>query len=417
MGRSAGPRTISNPILFAVAVGVQTLRGSPLHTLLSTLGIVVGVASLVAILSLGDGLEIAAREQIESTTDFQLISVSPRETERIDGVLVRKANVPQLTVADIALLQTHLGETATAVLITAMGAEVTNAEGTRSRGAVLTATLPAALMVAGDSLAAGRFLEPEDIALGAPVAVLSHVLADALAAPDAPATLVGSTVRVQDVALDVVGVLHASTRGDARLFVPVGTAVMGAATRSPDAWVKVHRIEDVGSTREVVEGWLASQFSSADDFTVQTNEWRVAQTRRAVLLFKLVMGAITGISIIVGGIGVMNVLLVSIAQRTREIGVRRAAGARRRDVLLQFLVESVVIAGAGSLLGLALGLGAVFAFVPVARHLTEIPFRAGVSVSTVVVALATAALVGIVFGTYPAWRAAHLEPVDALRHE
>jgi putative ABC transport system permease protein len=181
--------------------------------------------------------------------------------------------------------------------------------------------------------------------------------------------------------------------------------------------IKVAAIENVAAARDTLDAWLTARFGSADEFDVMTNEWRVSQSRRAVLLFKLVMGAITGISILVGGIGVMNVLLVSIAQRTREIGVRRAAGARRRDVLLQFLVESVAISGTGSLIGLAFGFAGVFIFVPVVRHLTDIPFRAGFSASTVAVAIAAAVLVGVVFGTYPAWRAAQLEPVDALRHE
>jgi putative ABC transport system permease protein len=113
----------------------------------------------------------------------------------------------------------------------------------------------------------------------------------------------------------------------------------------------------------------------------------------------------------------MNVLLVSIAQRTREIGIRRASGARRRDVLMQFLVESVTIAGAGSLLGILLGFSGMLVFVPIARRLTDVPFQIGFSASTIVVAMLAAIAVGIAFGAYPAWRASHLEPAEAVRHE
>jgi putative ABC transport system permease protein len=401
---------------FALAVGLQTLRRSPLHTLLSTLGIVVGVAALVAILSLGDGLEEAAREQIESTTDLQLITATPRAVDRIDGISVRKANIPVFELADVEALQGRLGRAGTVTLAAMRGAEVYGPTG-KSQGAILTAVLPNALDVAGDSLAAGRFLTSTDVDSSSAVAVLSSDLAEALVDSSAPLDLLHRVVTVGEADLRIVGTLAPSRRTRSRVYVPFGAPVLQSPATPPALAIKVAAIEDVSAVRDTLDTWLAARFGTLGDFDIATNEWRVSQSQRAVLLFKLIMGAITGISIFVGGIGVMNVLLVSIAQRTREIGVRRAAGARRRDVLLQFLVESVAISGAGSVIGLAVGFGAVVAFVPIVRHITDIPFRAGFSVSTVVVVLAAAIVVGVMFGTYPAWRAAQLEPVDALRHE
>jgi putative ABC transport system permease protein len=136
-----------------------------------------------------------------------------------------------------------------------------------------------------------------------------------------------------------------------------------------------------------------------------------------MLLFKLLMGAITGISLLVGGIGIMNVLLASVAERTREIGIRKAAGARRRDVLLQFLAESVAITGLGSVVGVLLGLGGAFGVTAIMRARADAPVYAAFSWGTVAVAVLAAVTVGVVFGIYPALRAARLSPIDAIRHE
>jgi putative ABC transport system permease protein len=135
-------------------------------------------------------------------------------------------------------------------------------------------------------------------------------------------------------------------------------------------------------------------------------------------MFKLFMGAITGISLLVGGIGIMNVLLSSVTERTREIGIRKAAGARDRDILSQFLAESVAISSLGSLIGLALGISGAYGITAGIRRFSQAPaLYASISWSTVVVAAVAAVVVGLTFGTYPARRAARLSPIDAIRHE
>jgi len=401
------------PVQLSVHVGLQTLQQSPLHTMLSTLGIVVGVASLVAILSLGDGMERFAREQIESTTDLQLVIATPRTTEEIDGIQVQKSSYPTIAPRQVQQLQQELGRRAVVTMALVRGSQVGLPNG-RTAGVVLTGTTPSALAVSGDSLLAGRFIEAADTA----GVVLTTVVAEKLDSLGAPAALVGRTMLVDGTPASVIGVVRPRRRGTPTVYTPLDAPLVAGRVRRPAVLLaKATQIEDVPALRAQLADWLAREFGSADDFDIVTNDARVGQAQRGVRLFKLVMGAITGISIVVGGIGIMNVLLVSITQRTREIGVRRATGARRRDIMIQFLAESVAISGAGSFLGLVLGFATIFAVVPIVRRLTEVPFQAGFSLSTVVVAVVAAIAVGVLFGTYPAWRAANLSPVDAIRHE
>ncbi|MGH7670552.1 MAG: ABC transporter permease, partial [Gemmatimonadaceae bacterium] len=147
------------------------------------------------------------------------------------------------------------------------------------------------------------------------------------------------------------------------------------------------------------------------------NQYRIGQVQQGMLLFKLLMGALTGISLLVGGIGIMNVLLASVAERTREIGIRRATGARRREIMMQFLAESVAISGAGAVLGAGLGVAAAYTVTAIMRMRTRATVYAGLSWSTLIVAALAALAVGIGFGLYPAIKAARLSPIDAIRHE
>jgi putative ABC transport system permease protein len=178
-------------------------------------------------------------------------------------------------------------------------------------------------------------------------------------------------------------------------------------------------VEGVATTRAAIERWAAREIGPnwKDRVSVVSDESRLAQVQKALLLFKLFMGALMSISLIVGGIGIMNVLLSSVIERTREIGIRKATGAANRHILWQFLCESVAITGVGSLIGLVLGVVAAFSITAIMRRVAHAPIQAWLSPSTVVVAIGASVLIGLTFGLYPAMRAAKLSPIDAIHHE
>jgi putative ABC transport system permease protein len=278
--------------------------------------------------------------------------------------------------------------------------------------------------------AAGRLINDAELRSRERVIVLSHGLAGALAKADStpsasPTTLVGQTVQLESHPYRVVGVLAAEKGMEERLAAIVPFTVAGEATMSPaDArhptlLVRAPEVEGVDSVRARTERWLSARYGAWEGkVKVQTEAAsRLKQVSQGIMIFKLAMGSFAAISLIVGGIGIMNVLLSSVLERTREIGVRKAIGARQRDILLQFLAESVAISGVGSVVGVVAGLAGAFGVTAVMRAKTEAIIFAAFTWSTLLVATAIAIAIGLAFGTYPALRAARLSPIDAIRHE
>jgi len=404
--------------IILVLAAFQTLKANPLHTMLSILGLVIGVAALVAVLALGDGMERYARDQIETTTDLHALQVQVRTSARIDGLTVQRDSVRVLSLADVRDLKTRIGQDAVAVLVERRSLEITRPGDTLKTAAVLMAASAGVEAILPVALRAGRFFTGEDLDQARPVVVINAALARRLAGRDTPDAVLGSRIRVGFVEVEVVGVVQSREGDPAGVVGPITVLGRTDGEGSPGLLIKAHEVEKVPLLQERLETWMDARFAEGKEgFSILTNEARVAQVQRGVLLFKLVMGLITGISVVVGGVGVMNVLLMAVTERTREIGIRKATGARGGDIVWQFLVEALAISGLGSLLGLGVGLLAIFTVTPIIRQLTEVPFQAAFSWVTVAVVMVLAVSVGLVFGTYPAYRAARLSPVEAIRHE
>jgi putative ABC transport system permease protein len=399
----------------SIRLALQTLRANPMRTALSTLGIVMGAASLSSVLALGDGAEAFARRRLEAE-GLQTVVLSARTADQVDGVRVPRASVVRLGPADAAALSAAAGPAA-GVLLTGRGVVRWKAASGADRAATVTGVLALGPQVA-PPLAAGRALGPADTGAGARVAVVSSALARAVAADAAGA--VGRELALGPQPLRIVGVLvPVEGRDVPALQVPLAvldTLPMAGSVEPPAITLRAERIEGIEALRVKAEAWAASAYP--DGLTVQAfGLTRLRQAAQGILIFKLLMGSFTAIALFVGGIGIMNVLLASVLERTREIGVRRAVGARRRDVVRQLLAESVAIALTGSLVGLAVGLGAAFAFTAVMRAQTQALIYAAVTPGTIAASMGAAIVTGLVFGLYPAFRASRLAPVDALRAE
>ncbi len=407
-------------ILLIANIAFQTLRANPLHTFLSTIGLVVGVAALVAILSLGDGLEKYARNQISTTTSLEGISVSSRTKERVDGVYLDRESIPHLRVQDAHAIAGIMENEADLTLSNPINARIKLPDDTLKSGIYLEATLPTAFKVYQHEIEAGRAFTQADMDAEDPVVVVAHSVAARLTrSPEHADRAIGMKVLIDEREAEVIGIIKGAVDGDPFVLGAHDYWVNALEVDAPSRLlVRARDVAQVPLLEAQITNWLDNNVASGSEgFAIATNKMRVEQVRKGIRVFKLVMGFITGISVLVGGIGVMNVLLIAITERTREIGIRKATGAQKKDIVFQFLTESVTISLVGSVFGLLLGLATLVVAIPIIKSMADVPFELAFSTSSLVVIFVVAIVVGIGFGTYPAWRAANLSPVEAIRHE
>lgn len=386
---------------------VQALRGHRLRTVLSLLGMAIGVAAVIALTALGEGARRYVIEQFASIGSNLLIVVPGRtETTGIPGV----GKAPNdLTLADARALSRQV-RSAVRVAPLVTGTEYV-AHGALRRQVAIVGTTHEFLEIRQLALARGAFLPPSESERGRPVAVLGQKVAAELFGSAQP---LGQVVRIGGWRMRVVGVL--ASKGtqlgmniDEVVLVPVATAMRMFDRRSLfRVMVEVRASADLEVAKRQVLGLLTTRHGE-EDVTVLTQDAVVSTFSQILGVLTLAVGAIAGISLTVAGIGIMNVMLVSVSERTREVGLLRAVGVGRRQVLAVFLAEAALLSGLGGLAGLAVGWIAVRILVHVFPALPASPPTWAVAAS-----LGLSLGVGIVFGLLPARRAARLDPVAAL---
>ena len=407
------PATPGLPPLLLLRLGVRSLKLHRLRSSLSILGVVFGVAAVVAMSSVGEG---ARRETLAQVAALGIDTVTVRPRPAPPG----QPPAPALPAAAAESLRRVVpGVRAVApVRVAELAAEA----GVRSASAVVLGTTPAYREAARLELASGRFLAPLDVSDRKRVAVLGAAVARALFPLQGA---VGGSLRLGGDYFEVVGVLEgrATPRGrgaairardlNRAVLVPLPALDRGGPATPGGVDEIVFRVgtpEDVVPAAAVAQA-LLRRVTGAQPLELVVPREILRQRERTQRIFNVVTGAVAAISLIVGGIGIMNIMLASVAERTREVGIRRALGARRRDIATQFLVESSILTVVGGVLGSVLGLAGssliqLFAGWPTAVH----PLM-------LLAALVVALGVGVGFGFYPAWHAASLEPMDALRRE
>ncbi len=413
-------------LIESLTIAIRSLLANKLRSALTMLGIIIGVGAVITLMSVGRGAQAAITSTFEQM-GTNLLDVMPSSPEvggmaGISPVFV----TPTLTLDDAKALE-RIPSVAAVAPVNENIVEVT--AGDESKVAIIHGSSPEYQEVYAHSIASGQFISARDVASRDNVVVLGSKVAEDLFGSDDP---VGQRVKIKGKRFTVIGALE--PKGGAIMGISLDDIVVTPITtfqtklftqrtaRGEDAVqsiaVKVASADAIEGVREDIEATLRKRHRIAadekDDFAVISMAQMLGMFEQVTGIFTIVLGAIAGISLLVGGIGIMNIMLVSVTERTREIGIRKAVGAKQRDILVQFLLEAAVL----SLLGGGLGIfgGWVLSLLISLLSIGGITLHSVVSPDIVVLAVSVSVFIGLASGIYPAMRAARLNPIDALHY-
>ncbi|WP_018662085.1 ABC transporter permease [Heyndrickxia acidiproducens] len=386
-------------LLPSFKLALRNIQTSKLRSILTMLGIIIGVASVIALVSIGQSSSRSVNSSINSL-GTNVLTVSVLDSDSSD-----------FTINDVNTLKKLNGVKSVAPTISG---RVTAKYSTTSSTLNVVGTTASYQKIKSTEVANGRFIADIDDELKLKTVVLGSEAATTLFGAANP---VGKQVQLNGTSYKVIGVLQSSgssmgSSGDSTIFVPLSTAErLASSTSIGSVYVQAKSSEQVSFVERQLNNALLSVFHDSDDYSV-SNSQDVMDTMSDVQdTMSLLLGSIASISLLVGGIGIMNIMFVSVSERTKEIGIRKAIGAKRKDILVQFLIEAIVLSALGGLLGVGFGLAAI--------KIYGLFASTGVSLSLPVTAVAFgfSLLVGVVFGVFPANKASKLNPIQALRYE
>ena len=432
-------------IVEAISIGISAIRSNKMRSLLTMLGIIIGIASVLAMIAIGDGAKEIVRQDVQKLGGANQFFVLRSRHKRVNNRLVRIRHNEYLKYGDVLAIEAECPSVSAAtpqmwnwggVLIQASGGTETRAGWNGVDANYIT--------VMDWNVKEGRFITDEDVKNASRVCVLGDEVATALFGNKSPLGQEIKIARDSDYhnrfgikkdgrryteRFTVVGTfvprgtnLRFGVSFDSLAFIPISTSQKRfiGTDEIQNITVHAHSVKDVPNAVEEVKSVLRKRHKNQDDFIYIFEMHKgMAQLDKISRIIKIALGSIAGFSLLVGGIGIMNMMLVAVTERTREIGLRMALGAKRLDILLQFLIESVLMCAVGGAIGVGLGIlageGMALLAVKIVKIVPEWP--ALISLQWIVVSVSVSAIIGIAFGLYPALKASSLTPIEALRKQ
>jgi putative ABC transport system permease protein len=405
-------------LLQTVPSALAALRANKGRSVLTTLGIIIGVAAVIAIVALGEGASASVSNQLAGL-GTNLLTITPGSTSS-GGARTGAGNATTLKAADADAIAQHIGGLSGVSPVVSGTAQVI--AGSQNWSTRIQAVTPPYLSIEDWQIALGSAFTTQDNTDAKNVAILGQTVASNLF-PNGESP-VGQTIRIRNVPFTVIGVLASkgSTAGpggdqDDTVLIPfqTGQVRLFGATNINQIILQVTDANRMDSVSSQLETLLREQHrltaGTADDFTIRNNNDIISRVSSVSSTMTMLLGGVAAVSLVVGGIGIMNIMLVSVTERTREIGIRLAIGAQPRDVLAQFLVEAVVLSLLGGVIGILVGSAVALLLPVVAGWTTVLPWNA------ILLSFGVSAAIGMFFGIYPARKASQLDPIVALRYE